>query len=417
MNLIKTGTTVRVFDDSVGLLSELPKGSFWTAETAPMAGPYLQEAPAAEAPGHKVYGPHEERIKKVVAAYEARKDGNTGVILSGAKGIGKTLFTRMLMHGMAERGYPVLTVGKYFPGLADFLGSLTQDMVVVFDEFDKNFDINDERAKDQTALQNELLGLFDGVTRGHKLYVITCNDINKLSKFYLNRPGRFRYHLRFQYPNMDEVRQYLKDRVPGVSDEEAATVAKFTRLVPLSYDCLSAIADELLLGETFRSAMETLNIVRVGMDGEDAAYSVDAVFEYRGQKFTRMVSYNCKLDLFAESTTYIEHFHVSLGYVVPPGMTKDDLMSNDLDLGQIHLWPRAALDAATVTDAGEIMVPAGAGLKFRRDSGYTADEDDSADTKRRIAATNALLTEVKLVGVKLTPNRSSGSVHFSKLAL
>lgn len=411
MNIVKQGTTVRIFDKAVELMNDLPPGSSWTVECDDTIGPHLVEAPKPAPPTHAVYGQHLGRIKKVIAAYKSRTDGNTGVILSGAKGIGKTLFTRMLACEMAAEGFPVIMVNHFVPHLADFLASITQDSVVVFDEFDKNFDLNDTRATDSTAPQNSLLGLFDGVVRGHKLYLVTCNDISKVSKFYVNRPGRFRYHIRFAHPDMEAAAQYLKDRVPGISDGELSSIVKFTRLVPLSYDCLSAIADELSMGETFRSAMETLNIVRVGDDTQ--TFQVDVVLKYKDNTFSQNVSFARKIDLFTDDDSSHDSFWIRLGYKGVPGVPKENLYGEDMELGHLVLRYKRAIESATVTDGGEIVVPAGEAAVWRPASPFPEDEDDTPLDKLKTTTSNALIAGLQLVAVKLTPIARSSSINYS----
>ena len=80
----------------------------------------------------------------------------------------------------------------------------------------------------------------------------------------MNRPGRFRYHIRFSYPDEDEIRQFLVDKLgEKASAKEIDDVVKFSTIVPLSYDCLTAIAAELAMGESFESSLDVLNIINV----------------------------------------------------------------------------------------------------------------------------------------------------------
>lgn len=137
---------------------------------------------------------------------------------------------------------PVLIIDWCTRGLGDFIESIEQECVVLFDEFDKTF--NDDS-------QNELLSLLDGLTAGKKLFVVTCNSLSKLSEFMVNRPGRFHYHLRFEYPGAMEVREYLEDKLPRQYHNEIKEVVVFSRKVKLNYDRLRAIAFELSTGLSY----------------------------------------------------------------------------------------------------------------------------------------------------------------------
>lgn len=296
MNIVKTGTMIRIFDSSVETGDKIQPGVY-NVRCQKMIGFFLEEAkitPVTE----KVYGGHEAKLAKVISSYE-KAERNLGVILSGDKGIGKTLFTRLAMAEMVKRGYPVLIVNEPYGGLSEFIGSIEQPCVVVFDEFDKNFFINDNDAVDKTAVQNQMLTLFDGVIPGHKLFIITCNDLGKVSTYLVNRPGRFRYHIRFGYPKEEDVRQYLRDNVGDkLKKDDEDCVAKFAMLVPQSYDCLNAIAAELANGESFASAMDMLNIVNIA---GDKAYNISVVLmDSQGKTHKATIAWGWNMDIFAE---------------------------------------------------------------------------------------------------------------------
>lgn len=303
MNIVKTGTKFRVFDKSVEAVTSLDPGAYEVG-AAQFEGIFLRSCDMPSLREEKVYGDHEKKLDKVFGAYSRHRDRNLGVILSGDKGIGKTLFAKMASHRAVKAGLPVIYVNDYFDGLAGFMAKITQDCMVVFDEFDKNFSSNSREAVDATACQDSLLSMFDGVYAGHKLFVITCNDLAKVSDFLVNRPGRFRYHIRFDYPSGDEVVQYLKDRLGAEADaDQIESVRKFTSLVPLTYDCLSAIADELEDGETFKSAMSMLNIVRVD---DDSDYTVHFNFKVNGEAHSCLLESHERFDLFSADDDWQE---------------------------------------------------------------------------------------------------------------
>ena len=147
------------------------------------------------------------------------------------------------------------------PGIASFIDSIQQECVVLFDEFEKNFRKIRDDGEDIGNEQDALLSLFDGTSSTVKrMYLITCNDLWQLSDFLVNRPGRFHYHIRWKYPNHEEVKEYLADKVDPTYWGEIQNVLAFASRVPLNYDCLRAIAFELNLGQTFQEAIEDLNI-------------------------------------------------------------------------------------------------------------------------------------------------------------
>ena len=58
-----------------------------------------------------VYGVHPEKAEKVLRSFKVFQR-NLGVILSGDKGIGKSLFARLLSAKAVEAGYPVIIVDQ-----------------------------------------------------------------------------------------------------------------------------------------------------------------------------------------------------------------------------------------------------------------------------------------------------------------
>lgn len=146
------------------------------------------------------------------------------------------------------------------PGLSRYIGSIEQEVLVLFDEFDKTFG-NIKTGENEAEPQAGLLSLFDGVAPGKKLFVITCNSLRNVSDYLVNRPGRFHYHFRFDYPNADEIRKYMQDNVKQEYAGQIEDVVMFAGRVGLNYDCLRSIAFELNTGLPFKEAIEDLNIV------------------------------------------------------------------------------------------------------------------------------------------------------------
>lgn len=268
MKAIKIGTKVEIYNDTVMTYNELPARSY-LVRFAKMTGFYLEEYADIQIKEDKIYGDHMKKVQKVLRTYD-KFDRNLGVILSGCKGIGKSMFARLLAVEAVRDGIPILVVDQYIPGIASYIETIDQRVLVLFDEFDKTF--GDVTAPDgEVEPQAALLGLFDGISQGKKLFVITCNDIRKLNEFIVNRPGRFHYHFRFDYPSADEIRTYLYDKLAKAHHHEIEAIVAFSRKVDLNYDCLRAIAFEVNSGESFHSAIGDLNIINLAQERFDFA--------------------------------------------------------------------------------------------------------------------------------------------------
>jgi len=260
MKTICTGKEFRIYSDHLKVYDMLPTGSY-IVRFNPMQGFYLEEYADIEICENKIYGVHTAKVEKCLKAF-VKSNRNFGVILSGAKGIGKTLFAKLLSRTAIERGYPLIVIDKFVPGIVSFIEEIEQEVVVLFDEFDKTF--GSIRAGDNEASpQATLLTLFDGVSVGKKLFIVTCNKLQNLNDYLINRPGRFHYHFRFECPDGDEVKEYLQDKINEEYWSEIQKVVVFSRKVNLNYDCLRAIALELQNGTTFDEAIKDLNIVNL----------------------------------------------------------------------------------------------------------------------------------------------------------
>ena len=256
MHIVESGKRYRIFNNAITTYDQLPPKTYrvdYDPETRIFS---LLEAHDFEIPETKIYGQHLDKVKKVLNSMD-KMNRNLGVILSGDKGIGKSLFSKCLGLKARKKGIPVILVNEYHEGIANFLEEIEQTVMILFDEYDKTFD------EKKHNCQAEMLSLFDGVSAGKKLFVITCNEIQSLSQYLINRPGRFHYHFRFLYPTADEIRDYMEDKLDKQYYDEIENVIAFSVRMNLNYDCLRSIAFELNNGLKFKQAINDLNIIRI----------------------------------------------------------------------------------------------------------------------------------------------------------
>lgn len=257
MRAINSGNTYHIYDNSVKLYNGLP-AQIYGINFNPMTGFSLYQHEDIEI-GEKIYGVHESKVLKVISSFKSFAR-SLGVILSGDKGIGKSLFAKILCKKAVAEGYPVVICDTCYPGIGQFIDSIDQECVILFDEFDKTFKKSND--DDKFDAQAAMLSLFDGVSMNKKLFCVTCNDIGKLNDFLVNRPGRFHYHFRFEYPNQQEIETYMRDHLSEDRYGEIDKVVNFARKVDLNYDCLRAISYELMHCDTFEEAIADLNIIK-----------------------------------------------------------------------------------------------------------------------------------------------------------
>lgn len=308
MNIVQSGSQFMVYGEDVKTYKILPAGTYEVG-CSKFTGFFLTSRTDLKIGEEKVYGNHEYRALKVLNSFDAM-DRNLGIILSGQKGIGKSLFARVLSEKALNRGLSVIVVAHYFPGIADFISSIEQNVVIIFDEFEKTF----KKVEDRDP-QEEMLSLFDGIDGGKKIFVVTCNEVRSLNSYLLNRPGRFHYHFNIGNPGAEEVTQYLTDKLMPEYHENISRIVRLSGTMNITYDYLRAITFELNQGYSLEEALGDLNITRGDLVRFDIVlHMVDG---------STYVAYNEDVDLFNHNdqgfwarntqTSRREFFYVNTG--------------------------------------------------------------------------------------------------------
>ena len=257
MNVVHSGNQFQIYGDALKTYEKLPLGTY-EVNFHKMMGFFLTSHSELVVNEEKIYGSTPLKVEKVLRGFQA-VDRNFGVILSGRKGIGKSLFARQLAIRAKDYGLPLILVPTYYPGIADFISSIEQEVIVLFDEFEKTF-----ASQENSNPQEEMLPLFDGIDNGKKLFIITCNELHKLNSYLLNRPGRFHYHFVLGNPNPDEIKEYMTDKLKPEYHHLIKKLIGFSLNVDLTYDVLRAIAFELNMGYSFEETLMDLNISKEG---------------------------------------------------------------------------------------------------------------------------------------------------------
>lgn len=194
----------------------------------------------------KIYGNSQVRANHIVEAFRKNDaEHNLGVLLSGGRGLGKTLTTRLVIEQLKD-DYPVVVISEYMAGMADFLSHL-KNTIILMDEFEKFMSGNikgDDNSNEQTK-QESILSVLDGNTgSAGNLYLLTVNNTYKLDENLISRPGRIRYHYTYESEDASVVRAYCADNLNDQSKiEEVVSVLGSTKYV--SMDIISSFVDEL----------------------------------------------------------------------------------------------------------------------------------------------------------------------------
>lgn len=262
MNVIQEGNDYYIYGDDVVTKKQLP-AQCYTIENQPFRGFYLIRHDPLEVT-ETMYGPliRNDKAGKILRAF-TQMNRSLGVLLSGKKGGGKSLFSKLIcQRAVKELECPVIIIDRYLEGMNDFIESIDQEIVIFFDEFDKAFGKVKPRegGSDPTT---EWLSTFDGTSSKKRLFIVTCNDLYNISTYLVNRPGRFHYHFRFDAPEEQETTEYLEANLKPEFHSQIPAIVSFARRIDLTYDCLRAICFEINNGEKFEEAIRDLNIINI----------------------------------------------------------------------------------------------------------------------------------------------------------
>lgn len=260
MEYLVDNVSVMMFNaDAMNITKELPV-RFYQFAYNKMHGLYLENTEFKTSHG-KIYGNAAKIANHIVESY-LKSDKNLGVLLSGGKGLGKSLTAKLVIEQLSKN-YPVIIITEYIPGMFDFLKKVS-NAVILFDEFEKTMQGHadgSDRTTEATTKQDEMLSLLDGTASGsHNLYLLTCNSIDSLNDNLKSRPGRIRYHYRYESCGEDVIRSYCADNLKKKEfEDEIVSELLATRYVSL--DIIQTMVDEInTFDVTVSDVMDYLNI-------------------------------------------------------------------------------------------------------------------------------------------------------------
>lgn len=253
MNIVKSGERLTIYGEGMETFKKLPARTYQVG-FSPLSGFYLMVHNDLAVKG-KVYGPYQKKVDKTLLTFK-KGNRNMGIMLVGPKGVGKSLFARLLAQKGREENLPLIIVSEFIPGIADFISSIKQECIVLFDEFEKTF----RGASDGVDKQETLLPLLDGIDNGKRLFVITCNEINDVNTYFRSRPGRIRYSFKINPPSATEIREFMEDNLIDDAKTHINDVVAIGYATGFTYDVLTAIAEELNQGYDLTETLNDLNV-------------------------------------------------------------------------------------------------------------------------------------------------------------
>lgn len=245
---IEMGTTYR--PQASGLIVDMLPGGNYLVQYSPIAGFYLERVADFCIPA-KIYGDVVKDADRIINTFWDRPQG-LGILLSGEKGSGKTLLTKIISALLAQQGVPTLLINEPYTGdgFNMFLSSLNQPHCILFDEYEKVYD-------DKT--QPGMLTVLDGVFVAKRLAMLTCNDVWRINSHMKNRPGRIYYSLGYTGLDQNFVHDYTWDNLLNKDHVESVVNASML-FSEFNFDMMQALIEEMnRYGESAAQALRMLN--------------------------------------------------------------------------------------------------------------------------------------------------------------
>lgn len=275
---LKKGNTYTPTDsNAVDIRERLPAGNYIVQEDM-FKNLYLEQIDSFTFTG-KRYGDNEKNTDRIMRTFLDRPAA-TGVMLTGEKGSGKSLLAKSISMRGYELDIPTLVINRPVGGdvFAKFIQDIEQPCIILFDEFEKVFDRDDQEA---------ILTLLDGVFPSKKLFVMTCNDSYRVDSHMKNRPGRIYYMLEFFGLSHEFIIEYCQDNLNNKQyiDQVCKVAGLFDQF---NFDMLKALVEEMnRYNESPQDAVQMLN-AKPNL-GSSSDFSVELVVDQQPIDKDRLV--------------------------------------------------------------------------------------------------------------------------------
>jgi broad-specificity NMP kinase len=199
---------------------------------------------------YKLYGLETDLVNRVIKTYESTNHGNLGILLNGLKGTGKTVTSKIIANKLNQ---PIIVVDANLKGVNTFLNSITQNITIFIDEYEKVF-----------GEASIMLTIMDGAMNSdfRRVFLLTTNELY-VDKNLIQRPGRVRYLKKFEDLKPEVIEEIVDDvlEYPEFKDE---CVTFISNLEVITVDIVKSIISEVNIHNEAPSAFEgVFNVKRL----------------------------------------------------------------------------------------------------------------------------------------------------------
>lgn len=190
---------------------------------------------------YKVYNKDIDFVERVKKTYD-NTTGNLGILLNGIKGTGKTVTAELICNSLK---LPVILVNKPYKNVAAFFNDIHEDVVIVFDEFEKTFDTE----KEGINAAGDILSIMDGVLNGisRKVFLLTTNNKNINSNL-IDRPSRIRYVREYNNLDVNTIIEIIDDKLTAIQFRDQA-IKFVSELSIITIDIVKTVIEEINIHE------------------------------------------------------------------------------------------------------------------------------------------------------------------------
>lgn len=192
---------------------------------------------------YKIYGLETKLVERVLKTYQSTK-ANLGILLNGLKGTGKTVSSKIIASKLNQ---PIILVDTKYDGVQFFLNSITQNITIFIDEYEKVF-----------GETTSMLTIMDGALNStyRRVFLLTTNELY-IDKNLIQRPGRIRYLKKFEDLNPEIVTEIVNDilEYPEFKNE---CITFISNLETITVDIVKAVINEVNIHAEGPSAFEDI---------------------------------------------------------------------------------------------------------------------------------------------------------------
>jgi hypothetical protein len=243
-NYIVSNNTVRIIPEaSIDIKPKLPLGTYTVELMPPPSGELFLKRMEDFGKPPRVYGDAETQSDRIIHTFEMR-ERNTGVLLAGEKGSGKTFLAKYISWKMYEKRYSTILINDQYDtvALSQLIQSISEPCLIIFDEFEKIYTRENEDAMKDP--QTGLLTLLDGLLITKKMFIFTCNECERISSMMKNRPGRIFYSLEFGGLSDEVTESYCRENLKNAAHlNEIMGMRKLFE--HFTFDMLQAVVEEV----------------------------------------------------------------------------------------------------------------------------------------------------------------------------